>query len=69
MKVLDKVEKEPTSHSQSFQHNPNVEWLQTKGSWMIHIYLVVFAKLLFSIMPGISSEASWTMTNLFYNMV
>lgn len=49
--------------------NPNVEWLQSKGSWLIHFYVVVFGKLLFSIIPGVSPEASWTMANLFYNMV
>ena len=69
MKVLDTVENEQTSSTNFLSHNPNVEWLQTKGSWMIHVYLVVFGKILFSIIPGISPEASWTMANLFYNMV
>jgi hypothetical protein len=67
MKLVDKARSED-QNSSSFFSNPNVQWLQSKGCWMIHIYLIIFFKLLFSIIPGISAEASWTMTNLFYNM-
>jgi len=68
MKLLDRANTQTVAESTAFLPNRNLDWLQTKGSWIIHIYVVVFGKLLFSVLPGISSEASWTLANLFYNM-
>ena len=69
MKVLDRANTQTTTENTAFLPNRNLDWLQTKGSWIIHVYVVVFGKLLFSVLPGITSEASWTLANLFYNMV
>lgn len=36
------------------------------GAWAIHIVLIVLAKVLFDIIPGVSQETSWTLTNMSY---
>jgi hypothetical protein len=36
------------------------------GAWLIHPILICLAKILFDIIPGISQEVSWTLTNLSY---
>lgn len=40
-----------------------------RGTWLTHILIAIALKLLFSSVPGISREASWTLTNLTYNIV
>lgn len=39
------------------------------GAWSTTIFIIVSLKLLFSIIPGITPEASWTLTNVVFNMV
>lgn len=44
-------------------------WLTASGhagAWAIHIVLIVALKILFSIIPGIQRDTSWTLTNLTY---
>ena len=36
------------------------------GAWVIHFVLIVLAKILFDIIPGVSQETSWTLTNISY---
>ena len=36
------------------------------GAWVIHPLLILFAKILFDIIPGVSQETSWTLTNISY---
>jgi sodium/hydrogen antiporter len=36
------------------------------GAWVIHLVLIVIGKILFDIMPGVSQETSWTLTNISY---
>lgn len=36
------------------------------GAWVIHFVLIVLGKILFDIMPGVSQETSWTLTNISY---
>jgi hypothetical protein len=36
------------------------------GAWAIHFVLIVLAKILFDIIPGVSQETSWTLTNISY---
>ena len=36
------------------------------GAWAIHIVLIVLGKVLFDIMPGVTQEMSWTLTNISY---
>jgi len=37
-----------------------------KGAWLIHPILIFTLKILYDIIPGISQEMSWTLTNLSY---
>ncbi|KIW03932.1 uncharacterized protein PV09_04772 [Verruconis gallopava] len=46
--------------------NLNAEWVNAKGAWLIHPILIFCLKILFDIMPGITQETSWTLTNLTY---
>jgi hypothetical protein len=36
------------------------------GAWLIHPILIFCLKILYDIIPGISQETSWTLTNLTY---
>ncbi|POS83848.1 Orm1 type endoplasmic reticulum protein, partial [Erysiphe pulchra] len=36
------------------------------GAWTIHLVLIICLKILFNIIPGISQETSWTLTNISY---
>ena len=36
------------------------------GAWTVHIVLIVALKILFDIIPGVSQETSWTLTNITY---
>ncbi|KAF2674025.1 Orm1 type endoplasmic reticulum protein [Microthyrium microscopicum] len=46
--------------------NLNAEWVNAKGAWLIHPFLIVALKLFFDIWPGITQELSWTLTNITY---
>lgn len=46
--------------------NPNSDWVNSRGAWITNVFLVVITKLLFSVIPFINNEASWTLTNLSY---
>jgi hypothetical protein len=37
-----------------------------KGAWTIHLVLIAALKILFDIIPGVSQETSWTLTNISY---
>lgn len=47
----------------------NASWAYLRGVWTTNIFVVILMKCLFSIIPGVSNEASWTMTNVCYNLV
>ncbi|KAF2468463.1 ORMDL-domain-containing protein [Lindgomyces ingoldianus] len=51
---------------QSALPNLNADWVNAKGAWAIHFVLIVLAKILFDIIPGVSQETSWTLTNISY---
>lgn len=36
------------------------------GAWTIHFVLIILLKILFDIIPGVSTETSWTLTNISY---
>jgi hypothetical protein len=37
-----------------------------QGAWTIHLVLIAALKILFDIIPGVSQETSWTLTNISY---
>lgn len=51
------------------QTNPNASWLTLRGTWLTNVLIVVVLKLTFSLVPGMTSNVSWTLTNLTYNIV
>ncbi|OZJ06009.1 hypothetical protein BZG36_01092 [Bifiguratus adelaidae] len=55
------------SLDQSSMVNLNSSWVNYKGAWFTTVFMILCLKMFFSIIPGISSEASWTLTNLSYN--
>ena len=36
------------------------------GAWLIHAVLICVLKILYNIIPGVSQETSWTLTNITY---
>ncbi|TPX34460.1 hypothetical protein SmJEL517_g02889 [Synchytrium microbalum] len=48
--------------------NPNSSWVNHRGAWVTNVAMIVGLKIVFSSIPGMSSEASWTLTNLSYNL-
>lgn len=36
------------------------------GAWTIHIVLIICLKIFYDIIPGVSQETSWTLTNISY---
>lgn len=38
----------------------------TTGAWTIHPVLILALKILFDIIPGVTQEISWTLTNITY---
>jgi hypothetical protein len=52
--------------------NPRSEiepFLLNIGAWFTTIFVVVALKALFTVIPFITPEASWTLTNLSFNFV
>ena len=47
----------------------NASWAYLRGVWSTNLVIVILMKCLFSVVPGVSNEASWTMTNVCYNLV
>eukprot|EP00835_Amoeboradix_gromovi_P000647 NODE_23_length_38171_cov_0.318108.p23 type:complete len:100 gc:universal NODE_23_length_38171_cov_0.318108:27910-28209(+) len=51
------------------QANFNSNWANEKGVWLTALVLIGSFKILFGIIPYISVELSWTLTNISYNLV
>ncbi|CAJ2502586.1 Uu.00g099800.m01.CDS01 [Anthostomella pinea] len=51
---------------QSALPNLNANWVNAKGAWTIHIVLILALKILWDVIPGVSQETSWTLTNISY---
>jgi hypothetical protein len=49
--------------------NPNSSWLNLRGAWYTNLIITIVLKIAFSTLPGVSTEVSWTLTNLTYNIV
>ncbi len=51
---------------QSAGFNANAEWVNYKGAWVIHVVLIIIAKILLDVVPGMQQDTSWTLVNLGY---
>ena len=49
--------------------NPNSSWLSLRGTWLTNVLIAMVLKVAFTILPGVTPEISWTLTNLTYNIV
>ncbi|KAI9483247.1 MAG: ORMDL family-domain-containing protein [Benjaminiella poitrasii] len=45
----------------------STNWINYKGAWVTLVLIVIALKILYSLIPFISSETSWTLTNLTFN--
>lgn len=62
----------PGPHNEMWSNkleNPNSSWLSLRGTWLTNVLIAMVLKVAFSILPGVSAEISWTLTNLTYNIV
>lgn len=39
------------------------------GAWLIHLFFLILGKVLLSIVPGMTTDTSWTILNLGYIFV
>ncbi|KAF7730242.1 hypothetical protein EC973_002485 [Apophysomyces ossiformis] len=62
-----KEKKAYTTLDQSSMPNFNSSWVNYKGAWFTTIFVIVALKALFTVIPFITPEASWTLTNLSFN--
>ncbi|KAJ5769977.1 uncharacterized protein N7511_002028 [Penicillium nucicola] len=46
--------------------NLNADWVNAKGAWTIHFVCIAALKIFYDIIPGVSQETSWTLTNISY---
>ncbi|KAF9442544.1 Orm1 type endoplasmic reticulum protein [Macrolepiota fuliginosa MF-IS2] len=46
--------------------NINANWVNAKGAWLIHVVLILTAKVIIDTIPGMTHEISWTLVNLIY---
>ncbi|KAI9189158.1 sphingolipid homeostasis protein orm1 [Blastocladiella emersonii ATCC 22665] len=53
----------------SAQANFNSDWVNYKGAWATNVFIILALRVLFGIVPAISSELAWTLTNISFNIV
>jgi len=46
--------------------NMNATWVDQRGAWVIHLVLIAMLKLFYNLMPRITNDIAWTMTNATY---
>lgn len=66
--IISHVEEETLEDDtdQRLLPNMNATWVDQRGAWIIHIVIIILLKLFFNLLPGITREISWTMTNSTY---
>ena len=66
--ILHQVQQETIEEQsdQSALPNHNTSWVNYKGAWVIHFVLIAVAKITFDLIPGMTQDLSWTLTNLSY---
>lgn len=46
--------------------NMNATWVDQRGAWLIHLVIIALLKLFYNLLPGITVQWSWTLTNTTY---
>ncbi|KAJ1517187.1 hypothetical protein HMI55_000432 [Coelomomyces lativittatus] len=49
--------------------NPNWDWVNYKGAWTTNIVIICAMRILFGVVPIITPELAWTLTNVCHNIV
>ena len=64
---VQRVEETPEEMlDQSAGFNANADWVNYKGAWVIHVVLILLAKILLDVIPSMQQDTSWTLVNLGY---
>lgn len=66
--IISHVEPETfeDENDQQLLPNMNATWVDQRGAWGIHVLITMLLKCFYNLIPGISNEWSWTMTNVTY---
>ncbi|AAS51039.1 ACL189Cp [Eremothecium gossypii ATCC 10895] len=66
--IISHVEPETfeEENDQQLLPNMNATWVEQRGAWGIHVVIIVLLKVFYNLVPGLSNEWSWTMTNMTY---
>ncbi|KAK9459350.1 ORMDL family-domain-containing protein [Lipomyces oligophaga] len=66
--IISRVEPETIEEQtdQAALPNLNANWVNNKGAWVIHFVLIAALKVFYDLLPGVSQELSWTLTNVSY---
>ncbi|ANB12253.1 Orm1p [Sugiyamaella lignohabitans] len=51
---------------QSSSPNLNASWVNNKGAWVVHVVIIALLLIFYDLIPGVTSELSWTLTNITY---
>lgn len=46
--------------------NMNATWVDQRGAWLIHIVIIVLLNFFYKLLPGVTYQWSWTLTNMTY---
>lgn len=66
--IISHVEPESfeDENDQQMMNNMNANWVNQRGAWIIHLVVIALLRLFFNLLPGMSNEWSWTLTNIAY---
>lgn len=66
--IISHVEPETfeDENDQQLLPNMNATWVDQRGAWIIHIVVISILKIFYDLLPGVSTEWSWTLTNMSY---
>lgn len=66
--IISHVEMESDEEINDQQSVPNLNanWVNFRGAWSIHIFIILFLKMFYNVFPHLSAESSWTLTNATY---
>lgn len=51
------------------QVNMNSNWVNSRGAWVTNLVIIAALRYVFGIIPMISVETAWTLTNVTYLVV
>lgn len=66
--IISHVEPETfeDENDQQLLPNMNATWVDQRGAWIIHIVVILLLKIFYDLLPGVTTEWSWTLTNMSY---